>query len=37
MIANNARLPIRGKICMNVRVHNVDTVIQFYLVEGLSI
>ena len=37
MTANNTLLPILGKICMKVRVHNVDTVVQFYLVEGLSI
>ena len=37
MTANSTFLPILGKICMNIRVHNVDTVVHFYLVEGLSI
>ena len=35
MTANNTILSILGKNCVNVRMHNVDNAVQFYLVEGL--
>ena len=37
MTANNIILPILGKNCLNVRMHYVNTAVQFYLVECLSI